>query len=144
MTSIKTVWAVLFFCAYFAENKYFVSIHCSSFRHIVLLEAYPSTIKREGRKVGGKCRNVYYSTITRTLKLCPKVTYRKVVNSSLSRLVAPFQIFSRLMKGGFGQKNPKLNCRPVYCSQLYCIHNQGPSVTLLLVFGKSLAIKKSC
>ena len=98
VTSIKTVWAVLFFCAYFAENKYFVSIHCSSFRHIVLLEAYPSTIKREGRKVGGKCRNVCYSTIIRIKKLCPKFKYRKVANSSLSQLVPPSQIFRMLMK----------------------------------------------
>ena len=28
-------------------------------------------------------------------------TYRKVASSSLSRLVAPFQIFRRLMKGKF-------------------------------------------
>ena len=51
--------------------------------------------------------------------------YRKVASSSLSPLVAYFQIFKRLMKGKFdayvictvtfGQKVPKLNSRPVYC-----------------------------
>ena len=55
-------------------------------------------------------------------------TYPKVASSSMSRLVAHFQIFRRLMKGKFdayvvcvtfGQKVPKLNSRPVYCSQLY-------------------------
>ena len=47
-----------------------------------------------------------------------------VASSSLSRSVAHFQIFRRLMKGkfdayDFGQKVPKLNSRPVYCSRLY-------------------------
>ena len=52
--------------------------------------------------------------------------YRKVASSSLSRLVAHFQIFRRLVKGKcyayaavtFNQKVSKLNSRTVYCLQL--------------------------
>ena len=55
-------------------------------------------------------------------------TYRKVASSRLSRLVARPSIFRMFMKGKFdaylctvtfGQKFPKLNSRPFYCSQLY-------------------------
>ena len=54
-----------------------------------------------------------------------EVEYRKVVSSSMSRLVAHFQIFRRLMKGKFDSYvmwpltkiASKLNRKPVYCWQ---------------------------
>ena len=55
-----------------------------------------------------------------------RCTYGKVTSSRPSQLVAHFQIFRRLMKGKtdayglcvtFGQKVPKFNSRPVYCSR---------------------------
>ena len=61
----------------------------------------------------------------------------------MSRLVAHFQIFRRLMKGKFdayvlctfGKKVPKLNSRPVYCSRLYGTYKKTTSVRILPNFG---------
>ena len=67
-----------------------------------------------------------YYCVFRTMKkkLLISITYRKVASSSMSQLVAHFQIFRGLMKGclcimTFDQKDPKLNSRQVYCLRLY-------------------------
>ena len=56
-------------------------------------------------------------------------SFRKVASSRLSQLVAHFHVFHCLWRGiwwlctvTFGHNGPKLNSRPVYCSQLYGTH----------------------
>ena len=64
------------------------------------------------------------------------IKYNKDRSSRLSSLVAHQVVFRRLMKRNFdayilcltfGQKVPKLNSRPVYCSRLYGNYTANPN-----------------